>query len=65
MLTAFAPPAMRYPPIETINTVNQVGEPAAYMGAIVVTSNNEIMRGLVSVRRSCDSDGPVGGSFSA
>ena len=59
MFTAFAPPAMRYPPIVTSSTESHVGEPAAYIGATVVTSSSEMIRGLVSAIRSRDSG--VGG----
>ena len=56
MLTALAPPAMRYPPMNTATTSCQLGLPATYIGAIVVTSSSEMMRGFVSASRSRAND---------
>src|SRR5690349_25106425 len=56
MLTAFAPPAIRYPPINTTSTLIHVGLPATNMGATVVTSRSEMMRGLVSITMSRSND---------
>ena len=52
MFTAFAPPAMRYPPMKTTSTRSQLGRPATNIGAIVVTSSSEMIRGLVSATKS-------------
>ena len=52
MLTALAPPAIRYPPTITSRSVNHDGLPAMYIGAAVVTSSSEMIRGLVSITRS-------------
>ncbi len=52
MFTAFAPPAIRYPPIATSSTSESDGVPATNIGAIVVTSSSEMMRGFVSITRS-------------
>ena len=52
MFTAFAPPAMRYPPTNTASTSVHAGRPATNIGAIVVTSSSEMMRGFVSATRS-------------
>ena len=60
MFTAFAPPAIRYPPTSTISTSASSGLPATNIGAIVVTSSSEMMRGLVSITRSCSSVRPAG-----
>ena len=52
MFTAFAPPAIRYPPSITVPSSQRSGRPAMYIGAAVVTSNNEIIVGFVSITRS-------------
>ena len=52
MFTAFAPPAIKYPPAKTASTRVQLGLPATNMGAIVVTSSSEMIRGFVSATRS-------------
>ncbi len=59
MLIALAPPAIRYPPTITHSTCDTVGSPAGVMniGAMVVTSSSEMMRGLVRVTRSARMDG--------
>ena len=59
MLIALAPPAMRYPPTTTQNSWASDGRPAGVMniGAMVVTSSSEMMRGLVRVIRSAASEG--------
>ena len=43
---------MRYPPMKTASTSCQLGCPATNIGAIVVTSSSEMIRGLVSETRS-------------
>ena len=59
MLIALAPPAMQYPASATQKSWPSVGRPAGVMniGASVVTSRSEMMRGLVSVMRSATRDG--------
>jgi hypothetical protein len=52
MFTAFAPPAMRYPPTATSSTSPMDGVPATNIGAMVVTSSSEMIRGFVSEMRS-------------
>jgi hypothetical protein len=52
MFTALAPPAMRYPPVNTASTSVHVGCPATNIGAIVVTSSSEMILGFVSATRS-------------
>ena len=57
MFTAFAPPAIRYPPTSMIIASPKLGRPATYIGAIAVTSSSEMILGLVRVTRSASSDG--------
>ena len=58
MLTVLAPPAIKYPARATHPIKLQLGTPWSVMniGAIVVTSSNEMILGFVRATRSATSD---------